>query len=119
MKFKNLIEFISYCEEVCDSIEDSEELFILSTIASASYINLERLIEDANITLNQYYHWLKEAIKEEMYMSAAQIVTAKQCEIEHYLQLANNVIPQDITEFKYAIIELDLQLNNQYLSNDK
>lgn len=118
MKFKNLLEFISYCEEVCENIEDTQDLFILSTIASASYVNLERLLEDAAITLNLYYHWLQIAIEQEMYMCAAQIVTAKQCEIEHYIQLANNVIPEDKEQFKYAIIELDAQLNNQYLSNE-
>ena len=118
MKFRNLLEFISYCEEVCENIEDTQDLFILSTIATASYVNIERLLEDAATSLNLYYHWLQIAIEQEMYMCAAQIVTAKQCEIEHYIQLANNVIPEDKEEFKNQIIALDIILNDQYLSND-
>jgi hypothetical protein len=118
MEYKNLIEFVNYCEEVCDNITDTEELTIIAAIANANCITLERLIEDAATTLNVYYHWLKEAIKQELFYLAAQIVTAKQCEIEHYIQLANNVIPEDKEEFKYAIIELDLQLNTKYLSNE-
>ena len=119
MKFKTLIEFISYCEEVCDNIDDQDEDFILlSTIASAQYINCERLLEDAAITLNAYYYWLKEAVTQEMYYNAAQIVTAKNCEIEHYIQLAQVVIPEEFVQFKYSIIELDTQINNKYLTNE-
>ncbi len=113
--YSNLLEFLAYCEEVCENIEDTQELQILATIASANYVSLQRLIEDAAISLNVYYFWLAEAIKQEMFMCAAQIVHAKQCEIEHYIELANNVIPQDKEEFKYSIIELDSQLNTKYL----
>jgi len=116
MKFKTLLEFVKYCEEVCDNIEDQDDdFFLLSTVAAASHINLERLVEDAAITLNAYYYWLCEAVQKEMYMCAAQIVTAKNCEIDHYIQLAQTVIPEDIIQFKYRIIELDTQINNKYL----
>jgi hypothetical protein len=120
MKFKTLLEFVKYCEEVCDNIDDQDEdFFLLSTIAAATHINLERLLEDAAITLDAYYYWLLEAVQQEMYLCAAQIVTAKNCEIDHYIQLANTVIPEDSAQFKYGIIELDTQINNKYLGENE
>lgn len=112
--FKNLTNFLKYCEQVCSYDDsDEDEFIILSALAEASYLTPEKLIEDVEITLHVYYKFLVQAITEEMYMCAAQIVDAKQCEIEHYIRLANSVLPLD--DLKEAIINTDKELNQQYL----
>lgn len=112
--FKNLTNFLKYCEEVCSYDDsDEDEFVILAALAEASYLTPEKLIEDVEITLHVYYKFLSQAVSEEMYMCAAQIVDAKQCEIEHYIRLANNILPLD--NLKESIINVDKELNQQYL----
>lgn len=112
--FKNLTNFLKYCEQVCSYDDsDEDEFVILSALAQTSYLTPEKLIEDVEITLHVYYNFLVQSIKEEMYMCAAQIVDAKQCEIEHYIRLAKTIIPED--DLKEAIINTDKELNQQYL----
>lgn len=112
--FKNLTNFLKYCEEVCSySDNDDDEFIILAALAEASYLTPEKLIEDVEITLHVYYTFLVQSIQEEMYMCAAQIVEAKQCEIEHYINLGNSVLPLD--NLKESIINVDKKLNQQYL----
>jgi len=110
--FKNLIEFINYCEEVCSMDEQDDDFFLLTILASVSTITKERILEDLNKCLTVYYGWLKNAVDEEMFSSAAQIVQAKQCELEHFIKLANVVIKEDITK---DVIALDKLLNETYL----
>lgn len=120
MKFKTLLEFVKYCEEVCDNTEKQDDgFFLLATIAGASHLNAERLLEDAAISIDAYYYWLVQAVREEMYMCAAQIITAKNCEINHYIELAETIIPEELEEFKYGIIELDTQINDKYLGENE
>jgi hypothetical protein len=112
--FKNLTNFIKYCEQVCNYDDsDEDEFVILAALAQASYLTPEKLIEDVEITLHVYYKFLEEAIDQELYYMAAVIVTAKNCEIEHYINLSNNVLPLD--ELKESIIQVDKELNQQYL----
>lgn len=110
--FKTLTEFITYCEDVCSMDENNDEFFLLTILANVSTVTKERILEDLNKCLTVYYEWLKLAINEEMYLNAAQIVLAKQCELEHFITLSNVVIREDITE---DVIALDLLLNETYL----
>ena len=118
--FKNLYDFIEHCEDVIleSQEEDKEEFAILAVMANANYMNLERLLNDAKITLNFYYSYLEESVKEELFNFAVLIVQAKNIEIQHYIKLAKTIIPEETDDFKNQIIALDIILNDQYLSND-
>lgn len=105
--FDNLLEFVAYCETVT---EDTNDLFLISALAA--HLTKEDLLDDVYRCLDVYYFWLKEAINQELYYMAAQIVTAKQAEIEHYIELANAVLKQDI---KQDIIQIDTKLNKERL----
>lgn len=108
-KFDNLLQFITYCESV---EEDNNDLFLISMLAS--HLTKEEFLNEVFRCLDVYYFWLKQAIKEEMYYMAAQIVTAKQCEIEHYILLAQAVIREE--DIKQDIINIDIELNNKILN---
>jgi hypothetical protein len=116
--FKNLYEFIGHCEEVIEEAKEVNEndFALLAVMAQANYMNPERLINDARITLSVYYDFLKESIEEEMFDFAVLIVDAKNIEIEHYIHLAKTIMPDDAKHFKKQIIALDLILNDHYLS---
>jgi hypothetical protein len=105
--FDNLLQFVAYCETVT---EDTNDLFLISALAA--HLTKEDLIDDVNRCLEVYYFWLKEAINQELYYMAAQIVTAKTEEINHYIKLANAVLKQDI---KADIIQVDAKLNKERL----
>lgn len=118
--FKNLYDFIEHCEDVIleSKEQDKEEFQILAIMANANYMNISRLLDDARITLTFYYSYLQESVKEELFNFASLIVKAKNIEIEHYIKLANTIIPDDGDEFKKQIIALDIILNDQFLSNE-
>lgn len=106
--FDNLLEFIAYCESV---EEDNNDLFLISMLAA--HLTKQEFLNEVFRCLDVYYFWIKEAINQELYYLAAQIVTAKQYEIDHYILLAQAVIREE--DIKQDIINIDTQLNTERL----
>jgi len=105
--FKNLLDFVGYCEMV---LEDSNDLFIIAMIAS--HLTEEEMLVEVEVCLEVYYFWLKQAIASELYLLAGCIVNAKESEIEHYFNLASAVLKKNINK---EIIEIDKKLNKKHL----
>lgn len=118
--FKNLYQFIEHCEDIIQQAKENnkDEFALITIMAQANHLNDERLLNDARITLEVYYDFLQEAIAEELFIFCSIIVKAKNIEIDHYIALAQTIIPEDAIDFKKQIIALDIILNDQYLSNE-
>lgn len=106
-KFKDLYQFVEYCEEINN---DTEGFFLLSLVASTS--TKEELLEDATKTLTEYYKWLKEAIDEELFNMASIIHKALENEKVHYMELGRCVLKASISK---DIKRLDTELKERYL----
>lgn len=106
--FDNLLEFVAYCESV---EEDNNDLFLITMLAA--HLRKDDFLNEVFRCLDVYYFWLKVAINQELYYLAAQIVTAKQYEIEHYIILAQAVLKEE--DIKKDIINIDTELNKEIL----
>lgn len=93
-QFRQLTDFVKYCEQINEKQEESAK-FLLVSIFAFSY-NKEELLEDIQEALEQYYKWLKVAIDGEHYLLAGCIQSAKEAEIDHYVDLAKQSLKLNI-----------------------
>ena len=108
MKFKNLLEFISYCETVT---EETNDIWLLSILAASS--TQQEFLNDTKKSLEVYHKFLYEAVDEEMYLNAGCIYQAMQFEIDHYKELGRAIFKKSVSKEINAICEA---LKNKYIN---
>jgi len=95
-RFKNLVEFTAYCEDV---LKEENDNWLLSLLTPA--LSIPELAFDILKCYDEYYKWLKIAVDTECYYLADIIKKALEEEEEHYKNLARGVNMQNIQkEFK-------------------
>lgn len=109
-KFKQITDFIKYCENINENNDENPEFFLISILAAS--LTKEELLNDAEEALNEYYKWLKVSIDTESYYSAGCIFSAKEAEMAHYTDLGKAVLKKTI---KKDIIALDKSIKLKIL----
>lgn len=109
MKYRDLYSFVENCEDILEgSIDILDDIQVLiCTVATK-----DEILEHMSIILEEYYFWLGQAIKEELYAMAAIIRNTIAIELKHYKGLTWKILKVRLNTEIDVINDL---LKNKYL----
>ena len=107
-KFRDLNDFVTYCESVNNR---SNDFYLLSSLIQLT-ANEDELMYDIYECLEEYYFFLRQAVDAELYLLCGIIFSASEVEIAEYKQVCKQILGKSYAK---TIDHINLKLKEKFL----